>query len=315
MLLEMTESDLDLLARYAQQGSEDAFSTLVGRHMNMVYSAALRQVRSPHLAEEVAQSVFTDLACSALKMKPDTVLGAWLYRATRCAACVVVRRESRRQRREQVAYEIAETNGVPASWTTIAPLLDEAMESLDGTDRDAVFLRYFENLSLREVGQTLHTSEDAAQKRVSRAVDRLRKFFSRRGIAIGSASLVAILSANAVQSAPLGLPTAISAAALFAGSAAPGAAVGAAAHILPAAATPKALSTTALLIQKAWLPLAIVAVLGIGLYLASRPPNPADSPVPRAESPVVAPTPGPVSPSPGMPVGLGAPLAVTNQSP
>src|SRR5262249_16073295 len=186
ILLKMTPGDLELLERYAKEGSEDAFAALVHRHLDLVYSAALRQVHSPQLAEEVAQSVFTDLSRSARRMKPDTVLTAWLYQVTRRTAVDVVRRDSRRQLREQLAVELTDIHAHPSLWSQIEPLLEEAMENLDPVERTAILLRYFEERSLREVGQRLGTSEDAAQKRVSRAVERLREFLSQRGVTVGA---------------------------------------------------------------------------------------------------------------------------------
>src|SRR4051794_35188910 len=194
------DQDLELLGRYAAERSEAAFTQLVRRHLDLVYSAALRQVRSPQLAEEVAQSVFADLARNAGRLTADTVLGAWLYQVARRTAVDVVRRESRRQLREQLAVELADMNDHPSIWTEIEPLLEEAMESLEPSERSAVLLRFFENRNLREVGQTLGTSEDAAQKRVSRAVERLREYFSRRGVTVGASGLGLALSAHAVQS-------------------------------------------------------------------------------------------------------------------
>ena len=214
----MNDSDLQLLERYTRQHAEDAFAEIVRRHLDLVFSAALRQVRSPQLAEEVAQSAFTDLARQAHRLAPDTVLSAWLYQVTRRTAIDVVRREARRQAREQVACELNAMNTPAADWTHIEPLLDEAMQELEDTDRAAVLLRYFENKSLREVGQTLGTNDDAARKRVSRAVERLREFFAKRGVTVGASGLVALISANAVQAAPAGLAVTISTAAALAGT-------------------------------------------------------------------------------------------------
>lgn len=202
-------SDLDLLRQFARDNSQDAFGEIVRRHLDLVYSAALRQVRLPQLAEEVAQSVFVDLARDAGKLKPDTILTAWLYAVARRTAIDAVRKESRRQLREQIAVEMNQMNATADDWTQIAPLLDDAMAALDETDRAAVLLRYFENKSLREVGEGLKISDDAAQKRVGRAVDRLREFFTNKKIAIGVSGLAALISANAVQSAPTGLATTI----------------------------------------------------------------------------------------------------------
>src|SRR5262245_22795497 len=106
----MMASDLDLLRQYARENSEEAFAALVQRHLDLVYSAALRQVRLPQQAEEVAQSVFTDLARNVHKLKPDTILTAWLYQVTRRTAVDVIRAESRRQLREQIATEIDAMN-------------------------------------------------------------------------------------------------------------------------------------------------------------------------------------------------------------
>ena len=189
--MKMAATDLDLLEQYGRHNSEEAFATLVSRRLDLVYSAALRQAGSPQLAEEVAQSVFMDLARNALRLKPGTLLTAWLYQVTRRTAIDVVRKESGRQLREQIAVEMADMKSDPAEWAQIRPLLDEAMEALDEKDRNAILLRYFENRSLHEVGQTLGTSEDAAQKRVSRALERLRAIFAKRGLAIGAGSLVA----------------------------------------------------------------------------------------------------------------------------
>ena len=205
MFVNMTANDLDLLGLFAREQSQDAFTELVSRHLNLVYSAALRQVRSPHLAEEVSQSVFTNLARNAAKLNPDTILTACLYQVTRHTAISVVRGEARRQAREQIAFQMSEMNDTSTDWTRIEPLLDEAMDSLEEAERTALLLRYFENKSLREVGQALGASEDAAQKRVSRAVERLREFFSKRKITVGASGLAALVSANAIQAAPSGL--------------------------------------------------------------------------------------------------------------
>jgi RNA polymerase sigma factor (sigma-70 family) len=166
------------------------------------------------LAEEVAQSTFINLARHADRLGPDTILTAWLYQVTRREAIDVVRREARRQSREQIATEMNAMNATAGDWTHVEPLLDEAMHVLDETDRAAVLLRYFENKSLREVGATLGTSDDAAQKRVSRAVERMREFFIKRGITIGASAVGVVISANAVQVAPVGLGGTITAAAV-----------------------------------------------------------------------------------------------------
>src|SRR6266481_6141126 len=205
MLPDMSDTDMELLARYTRQHAEDAFAELVRRHLGLVYSAALRQVRSPQLAEEVTQSAFIDLARDAARLKSDTILTAWLYQVTRRTAIDVVRREARRQLREQIATEMNAVNATATDWTHIEPILDEAMHALEDGDRAAVLLRYFENKSLREVGEALGATENAAQKRVTRAIERLREFFTKRGVSIGASGLVVVVSANVVQAAPIGL--------------------------------------------------------------------------------------------------------------
>lgn len=214
----MSETDLELLARYAREQSQEAFTEIVRRHVDLVYSAALRRVRSPHLAQEVAQAVFVKLATGAGRLRRETVLAAWLYQVTRGEAVDLVRREARRQVREKVATEMNLIQSEPDSWNTIEPLLDEAMDALNEADRAIVLLRYFENKSLREVGERLGTSEDAAQKRVRKAVERLRVFFVRRGVPITASSLALLVAANAVQAAPGALPSAIINAAALTGA-------------------------------------------------------------------------------------------------
>jgi RNA polymerase sigma factor (sigma-70 family) len=260
-------SDLDLLWQFARENSQDAFGEIVRRHLDLVYSAALRQVRSPQLAEEIAQSVFADLARNAGKLKSDTILTAWLYQVTRRTAIDVIRKESRRQLREQIAVEMTNMNATAndlsrrseteADWTQIEPLLDEAVETLEETDRSAILLRYFENKSLREVGQSLGTSDDAAQKRVSRAVERLRQFFSKRNVTIGASGLAVLISANAVQAAPVGLAATISTVAVLAGTSV-------ATSTIIAATKTVAMTT----LQKTIVGATLVAAVGTGIYEA-----------------------------------------------
>jgi len=254
----MTANDLDLLRQFSRDHSQDAFTALVQRHVNLVYSTALRHVRSRELAEEVAQSVFSDLARNAARLKAKTVLSAWLYQVTRRQAVDVVRRESRRQARERFAAEMTAVNATPSDWTRIEPLLDDAMESLNETDRAAVLLRYFENKPLREVGALLGASDDAAQKRVSRAVERLREFFSNHGVTASASGLVVLLSANAIQAAPAGLVAAISTTAA--------ALAGTTLSTTASATATKVLAMTTL--QKAALAATVVLLAGGGIYEA-----------------------------------------------
>ena len=261
MLVEMTPSDLDLLQQFTRDHAQDAFTELVQRHVNLVHSAALRQVRSPQLAEEVAQSVFADLARDAGKIcgndhSPMNSLTPWLHAVTRRTAIDVIRKESRRQLREQIAHEMNATNAPAANWNQIEPLLDEAVAALDDTDRAAVLLRYFENQSLRDVGQQLGLTDDAAQKRVSRAVEKLREFFTKRGVSVGASGLVVVISANAVSAAPVGLAATISATAI----------AGTAISTATVIAATKTIAMTTL--QKTFVTAAFVAAAGAGIFEA-----------------------------------------------
>jgi len=252
-LLKMIETDMQLLSRYARQDAEEAFAEIVRRHLDLVFSTALRQVRSAPLAEEVAQSAFTDLARQAAQLAPATVLPAWLYQVTRRTAIDVIRREARRQVREQIACEMNAMNTPASDWSHIEPVLEEAMDALEETDRAAILLRYFENKSLREVGETLGTNEDAARKRVSRAVERLRQIFVQRGVAIGANGLGIALSASAVYSSPAGLAVTISHAAALAGK-----------TFAATATVTKAIAMTTL--QKAVIGAALAVAVTAGVY-------------------------------------------------
>ena len=258
------QSDVQLLRDYAQDGHEAAFRELVNRHTDLVYSAALRQVNSPDLAGDIAQSVFTDLARKARPMAgqmPEGIsLAGWLHRATRYASLNHLRDVRRRLTNERQAMEqlLTDSESGPA-WEQIRPVLDEALDSLGDGDREALLLRYFKNQDFRAIGQALGVSDDTAQKRVSRAVERLREFFSKRNVTIGASGLAVLISANAVQSAPAGLAAAISAAALLAGTAVT-------TSTTAIAVTKTIVVMTAL--QKALITVTVAALAGTGIYEA-----------------------------------------------
>jgi len=205
----MTElEDHELLAEFARTKSEQAFAILVGRYINLVYSAAFRFAGNSHHAEEITQAVFVILAQKAGGLRTATVLSGWLYQTARLTAANFVKGEIRRQRREQEVYmqsTLNEGESESAAWEQIAPLLDEAMGNLGEMDRNAVVLRFFENKTSAEVGAALHLSEAAAHKRVSRSLDKLRKFFSKRGLMFTTGIIAGAVAANSVQAAPAGL--------------------------------------------------------------------------------------------------------------
>ncbi len=216
--------DMALVREYAASQSERAFETLVSRHNNLVYSAALRQVRYPHLAEEISQAVFVILARKAGSLGSQTILSGWLYRTARFAAADALKTRRRRECREQEAcmQSTLDDHPMDTAWQELSPLLDEAMAQLRDQDRDALVLRYFENKSLREVGDALGLQERAAQKRVARGLEKLHAFFTRRGIASTTAIIAGAVSANSIHAAPAALTKTITAVAVAKGAAGSG---------------------------------------------------------------------------------------------
>ena len=259
------KSDAQLLRDYAAQHSEPAFAEIVARHTDLVYSAALRQTGSPELAREIAQSVFTDLARKARALvgtlSADASLAGWLFRSTRFAGLKLLRDDHRRQTRERQFMEHfhpaaqAATDSAP-DWQRVAPVLDEAMAELDDADHEAVLLRYFKNQDFHAVGLALGVSDDAAQKRVRRAVDRLREFLVQRGVTTGPSGLVVLISANGVLTAPTGLSAAIAATAL------------AGTTVLTAATVTVAKAIAMTTMQKVLVAAAFAAAVGMGIYEA-----------------------------------------------
>ncbi len=215
--------DTALLREYVERDSEEAFAALVTRHVNKVYSVALRLTGNPHSAEEITQAVFVILAKKSRQLSKRVILSGWLYQTARLTTVTFIRGGIRRARREQEAQMQTVLNeNESEAWRQIAPLLDAAMAGLNETDRHAVVLRFFDGKSLREVGAALGANEEAAKKRVSRALEKLRTFFARRGVSSTLTIIAGAISAHSVQTAPVALAKAVTAVALAKGAAASG---------------------------------------------------------------------------------------------
>jgi len=256
--------DIELLREYTERDSETAFAGIVARHLNQVYSVALRHAGNPHAAEEITQAVFVILATKARRLNRRVILSGWLYETARLTALTYIRSEIRRARREEAHMQnilnesesdSSRQSGAEAEvWTQIAPLLDAALAKLNETDRHAVVLRFFDGKSMKEVGTALGANEDAAKKRVSRALEKLRKFFTKRGVVSTATIIAGAISANSVQAAPAALAKTVTTVALAKGAA--------------ASASTLTLIQGALKLM-AWTKMKTVAVISIGILLAT----------------------------------------------
>ena len=251
--------DVDLLHRYATEGAEDAFREVVQRRFGLVYAVALRQVgNDAHLAREVAQSVFLELARRASSLSRRKVVSGWLYRTTRFTAIDVVRAERRRRVREEEARLMHEPSTDTVSdldWKNLRPVLDDALSELKERDRDAIMLRIFEDRSFSEIGRVLQLSESAARMCFERAVEKLRVQLRRHGVTSTTAGLALALANQVAASVPAGLP------AIVAGEALAGAKL---AGVVATAGSLSFMSTTNTIGGFA-AALAVVAV-GVGIY-------------------------------------------------
>ena len=206
-------NDAELLREFVTHHSDAAFADLVKNHVNLVYSTALRMVRDAALAEDVTQSVFIQLARKAPTLREGNALPGWLYRVTHCQAANAVRSEQTRRRLETEATMQTQPED-NASWKHIESDLDEAMSALNAEEQNLVVMRFFQNQNWRDISAEVALSEDTVQRRVDRAVEKLRSFFAQRGVAVSCAVIGLALSANAVQAAPAGLVSGLTAASL-----------------------------------------------------------------------------------------------------
>jgi RNA polymerase sigma factor (sigma-70 family) len=272
-------SDKQLLMNYAGRHDDAAFGEIVRRYRDLVYSAAQRQVNAADAAE-VAQSVFIDLTNKAesvaARLSGESALAGWLHRATRFAALKHLRTAHRRAANEtQAMQELVSHNDDETDWAQIHPVLDEAIDSLADADREALLLRFFKNLDFRAVGSALGVSDDTAQKRVSRALERLRGFFAGRGITVSVSGLALVLSSKAVQAAPVGF--AVSLAAATKSAAVLGATLTTTKDVVTMTTLQKGLIATSI---------AIAAVVGVKVYQRSKPPAPVEQTAQAPAEPV-----------------------------
>ncbi|HTB84478.1 MAG TPA: sigma-70 family RNA polymerase sigma factor [Candidatus Sulfotelmatobacter sp.] len=255
----MTDAlDMDLVREFARNHSEAAFSELVRRHLNLVYSVARRCTGTDSDAQDVTQVVFVILARKAAGLNARTVLAGWLYETTRNTAARLQRTNVRRHVREQEAYmqsTLTDANTLD-DWHRLAPHLEAAMSQLGEADRTLLALRFYENKSGLEAAALLGIHEAAAHKRTARALERLRKFFTRRGVELSAAAIAGAVSANSVQAAPAGLAAVITSAALS------GTTITSTALV----AATKAIAMTTL--QKIIVTAALAVSVGVGIYQA-----------------------------------------------
>jgi RNA polymerase sigma factor (sigma-70 family) len=289
-------SDAELLARYVRDGSQAAFAQIVSRYSNLVYAAAMRQVRDPHVAEDVAQAVFIVLSRRASSARADR-LAVWLLRATRYCVLDAIKKQTRRLRYEKEAAMLSQTSdeGREESLREVSDYLDEALSHLRRRESTALALRFLQDKPMEDVAEALGVSVDAAQKIVSRSLVKLRNIFQRRGVILPGAVLAAVLTQESAKAAP---------AALFTSSASASASASAS-HISIAKGAIHMMLWTQIKTAAAIAAVAVVAAAVGGGALAI---NRALADGSAAPLPAVAPPP-PVAPAQAVPVGEAAPSA------
>lgn len=200
-------SDIELLRAYERNGDEAAFGALAARHVDMIFAVSLRRSGDRQLAEEATQNVLIALCKSARKFNaPESNLTAWLHTSTKFEIAKLQRRESRLKQREQ-AYATDNMNTSlqddDKTFQRLLPLLDQAIDSLRAPDREVIVRRYLEGQDFRNIGKALGITEDAAQKRTSRAFDVLNQFFRRKaGVSVSATALAAGIGQHCADAAP-----------------------------------------------------------------------------------------------------------------
>jgi RNA polymerase sigma factor (sigma-70 family) len=250
-------NDMDLVREYADRNSESAFAELVRRHINLVYSVALRFTGNSGDAQDVTQAVFIIFTRKAASLRQRTILTGWLYETTRLTAAGCLRTRARRQAHEQEAFmqSTLDQPGTDNVWRQLAPHLEAGMSRLAEHDRTLLALRFYENKTGAEAAALMGIREEAAHKRTARALEKLRKFFTKRGVTLSSVAIAGAVSANSVQAAPVGLTAKITAAATT---------------IAGTAVTTTIVMTT---LQKIAVTAALAVSVGVGIYQAKEAAN------------------------------------------
>ena len=216
--------DMDLVREFARHNSEAAFTELVRRHIALVYSVARRCTGNDSDAQDVTQAVFIILARKAAGLRERTLLPGWLYETTRFTATRLLRTNVRRQQREQEAYMQSTLNEADTAdvWERLSPHLEDAMSKLAERDRALLVLRFYQNKSGPEAAALLGIREGAAHMRVTRAIEKLRIFFAKRGVDSTAATIAETISTHSVQAAPVALAKSVTAVAIAKGATASG---------------------------------------------------------------------------------------------
>jgi RNA polymerase sigma factor (sigma-70 family) len=184
------DEDRRLLRQFVEQRSSAAFAQLRERHARMVYRTCYRELGDEETAKDAAQAVFIALAERAHRLSSKVVIAGWLFKASLLASRSIRRSEKRRQRRERIAA----LPHAQLTWDSVEPAVNQALDRLPAADRDLLVLRYLDERTLREAGQALGISEDAARMRLTRALERLRK---QLGIVATATALGTVLDQSA----------------------------------------------------------------------------------------------------------------------
>jgi RNA polymerase sigma factor (sigma-70 family) len=203
-------SDPELLNEWLGQHREAAFHALVARYSGLVYATAKRSCRDDSLAAEASQLTFITLAQRARSLTSCASLGGWLHITAVMQAKNLLRKSQRENRKRLLLQAAMETESRPHhadSWQEMQPVIDDAIAALSAKDREALILRFYRSLTVREIATTLGIATDAAQKRIDRATDRLRSKLARLGFQTSSSLSAAMLAGYAAeaQAAPLSI--------------------------------------------------------------------------------------------------------------